>query len=75
MDSPYGDIMMNAESIIDTYRLEELIALERLVSILVELCPLFNGKPVTGVVVEIKRVAVLLTDMFAARDRRLEVHH
>lgn len=73
MDGPHGDIMMNAESIIHSYRLKELIALERLVSVSIELCPLFNGKLVTGLVIEMRRVAVLLTEMFAARDRRVEV--
>lgn len=69
----YGDVMMDVESIINVYRLKELISLERLVSISVELCPLFHGKAVTGVVAEMTMVAGRLTEIFAARNRRVEV--
>ena len=66
-------VMDDAESIMDSYRLRELLDLPRLASISFELCPLLNVKPVSGVVGEMRKVAVLLTEMFAARDRRVEV--
>jgi hypothetical protein len=66
-------IMDDAESIMDSYRLRELLNLPRLASLSFELCPLLNVKPVSRVVAEVKKVAVLLTKMFAARDRRVEV--
>lgn len=72
-DNCIGDVMMDAQSMMEAYRLEELLCLTRLVRISFELCPLSNGKPVSGVVTEARRLAVLLVKMFAARDRRVDV--
>lgn len=68
-----GEVTKDAASIIEAYRLKELIELKGLVSILFELCPLLNGRPVSGVVAEMRSVALLLEGMFAAHDRRVEV--
>lgn len=69
----YGDAMLDAESIIEFYKLRELMDLTELVSISVELCPLFNGKPVTGCVAEVKRAATLVTKSFASRGKEVNV--
>lgn len=68
-----GEVTMDAASIMETYRLRELIDLKGLVSIFFELCPLLNGRPVSGVVAEMRSVALLLEGMFAAHNRRVEV--
>ena len=73
MSAFQGDTLMNAESIIETYKLKDLLALLGLVNVSIELCALLNRKRVSGCVTEVKKVAALLMQMFADRGRQVKV--
>ena len=73
MSAFQGDTLMNAESIIETYKLKDLLALSGLVNVSIELCALLNRKRVSGCVTEVKKVAALLMQMFADRGRQVKV--
>lgn len=69
----YRDTMLEAESIVEVYKLDELIELTDLVRISFELCPLFNGKPVEGCIAEVWRAAALVAQMFTDHEKQVEV--
>lgn len=72
-DGCYSDTMLNAESVVEVYKLAELKSLAGLIGISFELCPLFNGKQVRGCVAEVKRAALLMKKMFANCGKEVDV--
>lgn len=69
----YSDAMLDAEEVLEVYDLVKLTELTNLVAIFVELCPLYNGKPVSGCVVEVKKAASLVRDMFKSCGHEIHV--